>query len=171
MSYKSSITCCYAFCRCWVLCSVFYSCSPCFISPIKLQVEFSNSFKDHSFANACISVRQSDKKLILIDFMRKTLCIKYTDDSSKTEFERSAFPFPKNLENALLVNSFRVGYEKYSSLNSIYVNKSRDNRNQKSHFSLKKLLRQRVLRIEVQHTSSTENPVFAANSQVLEQRC
>lgn len=106
--------------------------------------------------------------------MRKTLYVKCTDDSSKTEFERSAFRFPKNLENALQVNSFgvkSVGYGKYSSLNSIYVNKSRDYRNQTSHVSLKKLLRQRVLRIEVQHTSSTENPVFVANSQVLEQRC
>lgn len=103
--------------------------------------------------------------------MRKTLSIKSTDDSSKTEFERSAFRFPKNLENALQVNSFGdngVGYGKYSSLNSIYVNKLKDYRKKKSHVSLKKLLRQRVLRIEVQHTSSTENPVFVANSQVLE---
>lgn len=117
-------------------------------------------------------LRRFDNKLILFDLMRKTLSIKCTDDStSKTEFERSAFRFPKNLENALLGNSFGVGYGKYSSLNSIYVNKSRDDRNKKSHVSLTKLLRQRVLRIEVQHTSSTENPVFVANSQVLEQRC
>lgn len=117
---------------------------------------------------------KSDKKLIFLDLMRKTLSIKFTDDLSKTEFERSAFRFPKNLESALLVNSFGekgVGYGKYSSLNSIYVKKSRDYRNKKSHVSLKKLLRQRVLRIEVQHTSSTENPVFVANSQVLEERC
>lgn len=101
--------------------------------------------------------------------MRKTLSIKSTDDSSKTEFEGSAFRFPKNLENALQVNSFGdkgVGYGKYSSLNSIYVNKLKDYRNKKSHVSLKELLRQR----EVYHTSSTENPVFVANSQVLEQR-
>lgn len=77
-------------------------------------------------------LRQSDKKLIFLDLMRKTLSIKSTDDSSKTEFEISAFRIPKNLENALLVNSFGdkgVGYGKYSSLNSIYVNKSRDYRN------------------------------------------
>lgn len=51
-------------------------------------------------------LRQLDKKLIFLDLMRTTLSIKSNDDSSKTEFERSAFRFPKNLENALLVNSF-----------------------------------------------------------------
>lgn len=78
--------------------------------------------------------RQSDKKLIFFDLMRKTLSIKCTDDSSKTEFERSAYRFPKNLKNAPMVNSFGdkgVGYGKYFSLNSIYVNKSRDYKNKK----------------------------------------
>lgn len=49
-------------------------------------------------------LRESDKKLIFLDSMGKTLSIKRTDDSSKIEFERSAFRFPKNLENALQVN-------------------------------------------------------------------